>query len=102
MKNLTKNLNEIILDSIPKHKWIDKFVETHNFTDKYSVRDLSRWHMLLTKSCAEGRDEFIKRNKAHDDDMFTVSEFFELTKNYWGSDIIERVESKMKSLDKHE
>lgn len=63
----------------PKYIRFNKFIKTHNLTDEYSVRDLSRWHMILTSSCVQGISDFAKEhNLDFDKTKMTVPKFFEL------------------------
>ena len=39
---------------------VEKFIKTHNLKDKYSAKDLYRWHTLLTASCIQGKNNFFR------------------------------------------
>lgn len=80
---------------------INDFVNTHNMTDKYSARELSRWHMLMTFSCPQGRYQFAKKmNIDVNNDYFTVPEFFALCKGELGEEIVKIIEYKMIEKEK--
>ena len=95
-----KKYNEFIKSTAFETK-INDFVNTHNMTDKYSARELSRWHMILTMSCPSGRYQFAKKmNIDVNNDYFTVPEFFELCKGELGEEIIKIIEYKMIEKEK--
>ena len=49
------------------------------------------WHNKLTGSCEFGRNSFIKNHGINLDDMYSVSEFINITKNDYGSEIIRQL-----------
>ena len=88
--------------SFPNFKKIDNFIATHNLTDKYPASDLNRWHKIMTSSCNKGREEFMDEHHfSMSDDEFTVPEFFEYAKQYWGGEIIEIVEERMREMQEN-
>lgn len=85
----------------PNIRRLKNFVNEHNLTDKYPVKDLERWHMLLTSSCTKGRKEFAEsHNLDMQKDELTIPEFFEMVKGCYATDIIEIVEELMKEKEK--
>lgn len=54
--------------------------------------DLFEWHNTLTGSCELGRREWCRRNGLKPDDSITLKEFFRLTVNEYGGEVIRRVE----------
>ena len=101
-KQMPKSIKtgESPIKMIPDYKRINKFIETHNLTDKYPVKDLERWHMLLTSSCHKGRADFAQSHNLNiNEDMLTIPEFFELVKGSWGSNVIELVEAYMRDAE---
>lgn len=82
--------------TIPSNSRIQEFVETHNLTDKYPVKDLYRWHMLLTASCYTGRKELLNDMGVDlEKDEATVPEFFDAVKGKHGTIIIDIVRNMM-------
>ena len=59
---------------------------------KYPAKQFFDWHGRLTGSCLFGREQFA-RDKGIDleNDMFTVAEFCEMTKDAYGGDVIRRL-----------
>ena len=56
-----------------------------------SVKELYRWHGILTGSCEYGRSLFQSEHGLSDDDELTLNEFVKLTKSSYGGDIIARL-----------
>lgn len=93
------NFNEPLLHS-KKRQRLEAFAKTHNLVDKYPIKELSRWHMILTNSCASGREAFAqKHNLDLKDGMLTIPEFIELVKEDWGSEDIKNLEHLMKAIN---
>jgi hypothetical protein len=58
---------------------------------KLSVKELYRWHGILTGSCEYGRSLFQDEHGLKDDDELSLDEFVKLTKDSYGGDIIARL-----------
>ena len=86
----------------PNYKKLENFMATHNLTDKYTAQDLYRWHKIMTSSCDKGKIDFLNEHNFKMDDTFTIPEFFEYAKQYWGGEIIELVEEKMNEMKNNE
>ena len=102
VKQMPKTLkhNEPAIEIIPDYRRINNFIKTHNLTDKYPVKELERWHMVLTSSCRKGRSDFAEAHNLNiEEDMLTIPEFFELVKGSWGSNVIELVEAYMRDAE---
>ena len=83
--------------SDPKHHYrINKFIETHNLTDKYPAKDLYRWHTLLTASCTQGKNNFF-HDHGYDleNSEATLPEFFEAVSKEHGGEVIEYIRKRM-------
>ena len=75
--------------NLSEEKRIEMFVEQFEEGKKYPAKLFFDWHNILTGSCDYGRKEFCReRGIDVDNDVFTVTEFFNLTKNSYGKDII--------------
>lgn len=89
-----------LIDGYDLDERIDAFIACHNLTDKYPARELSRWHLILTRSCPIGRQMFARKVHVNvDTEMFTVPEFFEFCKDQWGHEVIEKLEIRMKAIE---
>ena len=67
-----------------KEKLIAEFKEK----GKLTVKELYNWHGILTGSCRFGRTQFQTEHNLKDDDLLTLEEFVELTKNAFGGERI--------------
>lgn len=82
---------------------VELFMLTHNLTDKYHVKDLYRWHTLLTKSCTNGKDIFAKKMGLNmETDEVTLPEFFEGVSKEHGHEIMADIYKKMKEKEEKE
>lgn len=63
-----------------KEKLLAEFKEK----GKLTVKELYNWHGILTGSCRFGRTQFQTEHNLKDDDLLTLEEFIELTKNAFG------------------
>ena len=67
-----------------KEKLLAEFKEK----GKLTVKELYNWHGIITGSCRFGRSQFQKEHNLKDDDLLTLEQFIELTKNAFGGDKI--------------
>ena len=66
----------------------EKLLEEFKEKGKLTVKELYSWHGILTGSCRFGRTQFQTEHNLKDDDLLTLAEFVELTKNAFGGDRI--------------
>ena len=95
-KTLKKAVNDVIAKEIADMNIdakISEFKKTFQFDKKYSGHEFSKWYHILTGSCDQGRESFIKNNNINLDDEFTIDEFVKMCKNSYGSDIIQKLRS---------
>ena len=76
---------------LPIEDRIKAFVAAHPDPDA-AYGDLFEWHNTLTGSCELGRREWCKRNGLRPDDSLTLKDFFRMTKNEYGGEVIRWVE----------
>lgn len=76
---------------LPIEDRIKAFVAAHPDPDA-AYGDLFEWHNTLTGSCEFGRREWCKRNGLKPNDSLTLKDFFRMTKNEYGGDVIKRTE----------
>ena len=98
VRKAVEDLQSKIFEDMDTNEAIELFLQ--EFTDldkKYPVKNFYIWHNRLTGSCEMGRQSFAK-NKGIDleNDMFTVQEFIDLTRNDFGGEIIEQLEETIK------
>ena len=77
--------------SLPLETRIEAFIEAHPDLDA-SYDDLFKWHNILTGSCEFGRREWCRRNGLRPEDSLTLKDFFRMTKNEYGGEVIRQVE----------
>ena len=95
-KTLRESMNalrEKLFENLPEEERIDQFVKAHAWGEKYSSKDFYDWHHRLTGSCEMGRREFAKSHgySLTEDELLTVAEFIELTKNSYGGSVIRKL-----------
>lgn len=91
LEKAVRSLQYKLFESYTIEERIAKFKETFaDYNKKYSAQLLFEWHHNLTLSCWFGRQQWVK-DKGIDlnTDTFTIHEFIKLTKNSYGSKIIE-------------
>ena len=97
VRKAVEDLQNKIFEDIDTDEAIELFLEEFKLDKKYKAKDFYIWHNRLTGSCEMGRRSFAK-NKGIDleNDMFTVQEFIDLTRNNFGGEIIEQLEKTIK------
>lgn len=89
LRDAYNSLNMKLFVLLSKEERIDEFFKQFNLQDKYPAKQFFDWHYKLTGSCLLGREQFVKNHNIDlEKDMFTVTEFVELTKNSYGGEII--------------
>ena len=80
------------MERLPVEERIEKFKDDFGSLDsEHTGKKFYDWHHILTGSCRMGRDEFCKIHKIDLEKKYTVRYFLDITKNSYGSDIIELV-----------
>jgi hypothetical protein len=91
-----KALQDKIFKSMDTEDKIAAFLKEFKPDVKYPARSFYEWHHKLTGSCEFGRNSFVKNNGIDlENGMYTVQEFIEYTKNYFGGDIIRQIAKEM-------
>ena len=86
-------LLEKLFNNMPTKERIEAFCAEFKPRVKRPVMDFFSWHHRLTGSCEKGRREFARQyNIDIDHDEITPEEFFALTCDSYGSDIIRQTE----------
>jgi hypothetical protein len=67
---------------------IDEFKKQFKSGEKYPAAKFFEWHGILTGSCDQGRRSFISDRQISLDSEFTVSQFVDVCKGAYGSDVI--------------
>ncbi|MFA5403283.1 MAG: hypothetical protein WC318_07310, partial [Candidatus Omnitrophota bacterium] len=85
LKEAQESLCEKMFDDMSEEERVEMFLSEFNFIDKYPAKTFFDWHNRLTGSCLFGRQHFAKEKGVDlENDIFTVNEFVELTKNSYG------------------
>lgn len=80
-----------ILESIDEDEAIEKIIEKFGSGERHAAEEFYNWHHYLTGSCELGRKSFMENHGIQMDDLFTIDEFIDLTKNDYGSEQIEKL-----------
>jgi hypothetical protein len=96
VKSAEAALQEKIFDTMDVDEKLDAFLDKFELDVKYPAKDFYEWHHKLTGSCEFGRNNFCRN---HDIDLenglYTVEEFIEITRNDYGSSIIEQLSERI-------
>lgn len=84
-------LTEKMLENLDTDKDIEMMLSELSLTEQYPASVFYKWHHILTGSCEMGRKSFMRNHGIGMDDMYTVSEFVDITGNDYGGDIIKRL-----------
>lgn len=97
LKDAMSALEDKIYEDMNTDEVISEFISVFSEDKKYPAKDLYIWHHRLTGSCEMGRKQFAKeRNIDIENDMFTVTEFIQLTKNSYGRSVIAELEERLR------
>ena len=93
MHKAREALLEKLFDDMPTEERIAAFCSEFKPGVKRPAIDFFSWHHLLTGSCEQGRREFARQHDVDiDRDELTPEEFFALTRDSYGGDIIRQTE----------
>ena len=93
LRKAREALLEKLFDDMPTEERIEAFCKEFKPGVKRSAMDFFSWHHRLTGSCEQGRREFAKQHGVDlDSDTMTPEEFFALTRDSYGKDIIRQTE----------
>jgi len=95
-----EDLQNKIFEDMGTDEALDLFLqEFSDLNKKYPAKNFYIWHNRLTGSCEMGRQQFVK-NGGYDleNDKFTVSEFIEITKNAYGSEVIKQLKERINNF----
>lgn len=76
------------MEDMPQEERIAAFLDEIKPNTAYPVMTLYDWHHRLTGSCEAGRKAFAKDHGIDLAGQMTREEFFELTKDAYGGDVI--------------
>lgn len=88
-------LEDKLFDNMTVNEQINAFLNEIKRNIEYPAKIFYDWHHRLTRSCEFGRNRFIENHNISFDQLMTVDEFIELTKNDYGGDIIRELEKRL-------
>ena len=92
LRDAFTSLQEKLYDDSTEEERIEAFKKKFPEYDvKYDNGDLFTYHHVLTGSCRMGRESFVSDRGLSLDGRTSVREFFELTQNAYGGDIIKKL-----------
>lgn len=95
VKEAFSALQEKLFDDMTIEERIDVFLKEIKSNTEYPAKTFYNWHHRLTGSCEFGRNQFIENHNIKLDQLMTVKEFVELTKNDYGGEIIKELEKRL-------
>ena len=92
LKEAVADAKEKEIEKMPIEERIEKFKDVFGSLDsEHTGKEFYDWHHILTGSCRMGRDGFCKIHKIDLEKKYTVRYFLDITKDSYGSDVIELV-----------
>lgn len=97
-REATKALEDKLIAEMSVEERIQEFTALKlNPSKKYPVKLFYDWHGRLTGSCESGRDAFVKSHRIDvENGTMTPGEFFDLVKNAYGAEVIQKLNTKSK------
>ena len=95
IKEAQQTLIEKYIENMDEDEIFEKFLSEFEPGKKYPAKIFFDWHHYITGSCLTGRENFVRN---HDIDLergeYTVQEFFDICRNDYGGEVIERLEER--------
>ncbi len=96
LREAMEALREKLFEDMPEDERIDTFLRETDRKKAYPTQYFYDWHHRLTGSCDMGRKQFARDHGVDlERGMMTLAEFFELTKDAYGGDVIRKVMKRM-------
>ena len=92
LEEAIESLRDKIFAELDVEERIEDFNKQFNKTDSYSGIEFFKWHNLLTGSCLQGRESFVRDNHIDLNKKYSVKEFINICKNSYGGEVIEGLE----------
>ena len=100
LREAMEALRDKLFEDMPEDERIDACLRETDREKAYPTQYFYDWHHRLTGSCDMGRKQFARDHGVDlEHGMMTLTEFLELTKNAYGSDVIRKVISKMQEAE---
>ena len=96
LREAMEALRDKLFEDMPEDERIDAFLRETDREKTYPTQYFYDWHHRLTGSCDIGRKQFAREHGVDlEHGMMTLTEFLEMTKNAYGSDVIRKVIDRM-------
>ena len=100
LREAMKALLDKLFDDMPEDERISAFLAETEPGKSYPVRHFYDWHHRLTGSCNMGRRSFARDHGIDvENGTMTLEEFFRLTRDAYGGEIIRKAEERMKEVE---
>lgn len=86
------DLEEKIFSNLNIEERLEEFKNKFLKDKKYKGTEFFKWHNLLTGSCLQGRESFVKNKGIDLEEEFSVNEFLLMIKNDFGWNSIQQLE----------
>ena len=97
LKKAQEALENKLFEDMDTDEKIKLFIEKFSLDNEYPAKDFYDWHNKLTGSCEMGRKAFAKDHDIDiENDVMTVVEFINLTKNSFGGSVIRQLAEELK------
>ena len=91
IKEAQKSLQEKIISDMDIEERIEQFCNKFNNKSKYKGTIFFEWHHILTGSCLQGRENFVRNHNLDLEKRYSVKEFIKLTENDYNGAVIKRL-----------
>lgn len=100
LREAMEALRDKLFEDMPESDRIAMFLRETDREKTYPTQYFYYWHHRLTGSCDMGRKQFAQDHGVDlEHGMMTLTEFFELTKDAYGGDVIRKVISRMQEVE---
>ena len=97
LKKAQEALEDKLFANMDIDEKIKMFIAKFSLDNEYPAKDFYDWHNKLTGSCEMGRKAFAKDHDIDiENDVMTVVEFINLTKNSFGGSVIKQLAEELK------
>ena len=91
IKEAINSLQEKIYANLNPEEAIQEFKRHFNNADSYSGEEFFAWHSIVTGSCFQGREEFVKTKGLDVHAKYTVKQFLEICKGAYGWNVLKEL-----------
>ena len=91
IKEAINSLQEKIYANLNPEEAMQEFKKHFNNADSYSGEEFFAWHSIVTGSCFQGREEFVKTKGLDVHAKYTVKQFLEICKGAYGWNVLKEL-----------